>query len=154
MGSCKSFDRENHIRRAESRYGGFTHAEPEIFDYLPGCDNRHRLSIADVEKKLGICLGAQLLAAALVAKVHPGDQGSEIGWGAVTPSSDLHRYASLVTLINGTERFLHWHGDTFELPLGATRLAQTDKYLNQAFALEDFALGLQFHAEVTAETLE
>lgn len=103
---------------------------------------------------LGICLGAQLMAAALGANVYPGAQGSEIGWGPVTPSSDLRSYASLTTLINGTERFLHWHGDTFDLPLAATRLAQTDKYLNQAFALEDFALGLQFHAEVTAETLE
>lgn len=103
---------------------------------------------------LGICLGAQLIAAALGVKVYPGDRGSEIGWGAVTPSPDLRSYASLAMLINGTERFLHWHGDTFDLPFGATRLAQTNKYLNQAFVFEDFALGLQFHAEVTVKMLE
>ena len=49
---------------------------------------------------------------------------------------------------------LHWHGDTFDLPAGARRLSSSDKYPNQAFAIDDFALGLQFHIEVTAKGLE
>lgn len=52
MGSCKLFHCENHIRRAEGRYGGFADGKAEIFDYLPGSNNRHRLSVADVEQKL------------------------------------------------------------------------------------------------------
>lgn len=103
---------------------------------------------------LGICLGAQLMAAALGAKVYPGAQGGEIGWAAVEASSDLCRFPNLARFINRTERFLHWHGDSFNLPLGATRLARSEKYINQAFAFEDIALGVQFHPEVTAEMLE
>lgn len=103
---------------------------------------------------LGICLGAQLMAAALGAKVYPGAKGAEIGWEAIEPSSDLRRFPNLASLIDGTERFLHWHGDAFDLPPGATRLARTEKYLNQAFVFEDFALGFQFHPEVAAEMLE
>ena len=49
---------------------------------------------------------------------------------------------------------LHWHGDTFDVPAGATHLAGTPQYRNQAFAVGDFALALQFHAEVTVAGLE
>jgi GMP synthase (glutamine-hydrolysing) len=49
---------------------------------------------------------------------------------------------------------LHWHGDTFDLPAGAQHLAKSDLYPNQAFAIENFALGLQFHPEVTAAGME
>ena len=48
----------------------------------------------------------------------------------------------------------HWHGDTFDLPPGALHLASSELYANQAFAIEDFALALQFHPEVTADGLE
>jgi GMP synthase (glutamine-hydrolysing) len=51
-------------------------------------------------------------------------------------------------------RVLHWHGDTFDMPSGARLLASSDLYPNQAFTIEDFALGLQFHPEVTAAGLE
>jgi GMP synthase (glutamine-hydrolysing) len=103
---------------------------------------------------LGICLGAQLMAAALGARVYPGKNGAEIGWfplEAATNAAPPEWFAPL--LAPGLQLF-HWHGDTFDLPSGAVHLAKTDRYTNQAFAIGDFALGLQFHPEVSAEGLE
>jgi GMP synthase-like glutamine amidotransferase len=93
---------------------------------------------------LGVCLGAQLLAAAAGARVHPAAQ-KEIGWLPV------RRVAAkgLGALLPGTFTPLHWHGETFELPSGATRLAASDAVPNQAFQLGERALGLQFHLEAT-----
>jgi GMP synthase (glutamine-hydrolysing) len=101
---------------------------------------------------LGICLGAQLMAVALGAKVYPGES-PEIGWSeiALTPAGMRSPLAKLVK--SGTN-VLHWHGDTFDLPRGATHLAFTDKYQNQAFGWGRCSLGLQFHAEVTQSSLE
>lgn len=126
-------------------------------DAYPFVADEIHLLTARIDAKrptLGICLGAQLIAAAMGAKVYPGAQGIEIGWALVLPTADIWRYPGFATLINGTERFLHWHGDTFDAPRGAIRLAETEKYPNQAFALEDFGLALQFHPEVTANMLE
>jgi GMP synthase (glutamine-hydrolysing) len=106
---------------------------------------------------LGICLGAQLMAAALGARVYAGQNGAEIGWSPLqaAPQANLPAppiwFAPLLT--DGLSVF-HWHGDTFDLPSGAQLLAKTDLYAHQAFALGDFALGLQFHPEVTAAGLE
>jgi GMP synthase (glutamine-hydrolysing) len=103
---------------------------------------------------LGICLGAQLMAAALGARVYPGPHGAEIGWApllAVPNASSPTWFAPL--LAPGLSVF-HWHGDTFELPPGALHLAATGKYAHQAFALGDSALALQFHPEVTEMGLE
>jgi len=101
---------------------------------------------------IGICLGSQLMARALGACVYPGHQ-KEIGWGPVrlTPAgqqSCLHHLAREHTPV------LHWHGDTFDLPQGATRLASTDVYENQAFSWGQGALALQFHLEAQAANLE
>lgn len=101
---------------------------------------------------LGICLGAQMMARALGARVYPGPR-KEIGW---TP---LHLspagYASPLVHVDGARTsMLHWHGDTFDLPAGATRLASTDLYPNQAFSWGRSALALQCHPEVCASQLE
>lgn len=99
---------------------------------------------------LGICLGAQLMARALGARVYPGPR-KEIGWAKLsfTPEG----LDSPLRFLGGGE-VLHWHGDTFGLPARALRLASTHLYENQAFSWRDAALALQFHAEVTAEGLE
>lgn len=98
---------------------------------------------------LGICLGAQLIAHALGAKVYAGHV-KEIGWSTL----DI-RYANqnlLAPLANTP--VLHWHGDTFDLPEQATLLASSNIYSNQAFQIGSNILALQFHIEVANESLE
>jgi GMP synthase (glutamine-hydrolysing) len=103
---------------------------------------------------LGICLGAQLLAAALGARVHPGTQGKELGWSPIEPAADAAGHPWFASLLEPGLSVLHWHGDTFDLPAGARHLARTELYANQAFAVDRHALGLQFHPEVSAGGLE
>jgi GMP synthase-like glutamine amidotransferase len=102
---------------------------------------------------LGVCLGAQLLAAAVGARVYPGAGGPEIGWGLVTLTADCAEDA-LLRGLSATVEVMHWHGDTFDLPDGAVRLAENDRYVNQAFRVGDSAWGLQFHLEVTADAVQ
>ncbi len=92
---------------------------------------------------LGVCLGSQLLAAALGARVYAGQQ-KEIGWRPVRLVAD--------PLWQGLPEQLtafHWHGDAFELPAGAVALASSELTACQAFRYGANALGLLFHLEVT-----
>ena len=96
----------------------------------------------------GVCLGVQLLAAALGASVYPGSE-PEVGLLPV----DLTEAGRADPVFGGfDERLvtLQWHGDTFDLPDGAVRLASSPAYANQAFRFER-AYGVQFHLEVSAE---
>jgi GMP synthase (glutamine-hydrolysing) len=113
-----------------------------------------RQRLAARKPTLGICLGAQLIAAALGARVYPGPHGSEIGWFPVLPANPESSPAWLAPLLAEDLRVLHWHGDTFDLPPGSQHLARTPLYENQAFAIGKTALALQFHPEVTAAGLE
>ena len=103
---------------------------------------------------LGICLGAQLMAAALNTRVYPGQHGAEIGWSPLQAASNADPPEWFAPLLVSGVSLFHWHGDTFDLPPGALHLAETEVYANQAFVIGDFALGLQFHPEVTAVGLE
>lgn len=97
---------------------------------------------------LGVCLGAQLMAAALGARVYRGPK-PEIGVGDVTltPEGRTDRVLGPTQ----TVPVMHWHEDTFELPSGATLLAGTTAYPNQAFRMGTHAYGLQFHVELDRE---
>jgi len=101
---------------------------------------------------LGICLGCQMMARALGARVYGGGP-KEICWKPVA-LTDAGRASSLAPLGATGIAPLHWHGDTFDLPDGASRLAETDLYPNQAFAHGPAALGLQFHVEADAARIE
>jgi len=99
---------------------------------------------------LGVCLGAQLLATALGAEVAPTGH-KEIGYGPLTLTAEGR--SSVLAPLDGV-RVLHWHGDQFEVPAGATRLAETPGFPNQAFAVDERVLALQFHLEADHTQIE
>jgi GMP synthase-like glutamine amidotransferase len=97
---------------------------------------------------LGICLGAQLIAAAMGSKVYR-NRVKEIGWFPVEGlcSTDGPHFCLPPSL-----QVFHWHGETFDLPAGATLLASSEGCENQAFQLGRSVVGLQFHLETTPES--
>lgn len=100
---------------------------------------------------LGICLGAQMLARVLGARVFAGPK--ELGWEPLrlTPSGQ----ASVIAPLAGkATSMLHWHGDTFDLPAGAQLLASTTKVAHQVYSWERFVLAFQCHPEVRHEDIE
>lgn len=98
---------------------------------------------------VGVCLGAQLIADVLGAKIYQNAE-IEIGWFPV-------RFTDAKSSVPAFEKFpaeltvLHWHGDTFDLPLAAVHLAESDGCKNQAFVFQQNVIGLQFHIEVSAD---
>jgi GMP synthase (glutamine-hydrolysing) len=101
---------------------------------------------------LGVCLGSQLLAAALGARVYPGGC-KEIGWNRIA----LTHAAATDALLGAAPRdftALVWHGDVFDLPAGAVHLASSELTERQAFRYGAAAYGLLFHLEVTAAQVE
>lgn len=98
---------------------------------------------------LGICLGAQLIAHALGAKVYAGPQ-KEIGWSSL----QINDVKNNPLYVLGETKVLHWHGDTFDLPEHAELLASSEIYPNQAFRVGTNILALQFHVEVAADSME
>jgi GMP synthase-like glutamine amidotransferase len=108
---------------------------------------------------IGVCLGAQLMAHALGAKVYPAMVGDppvrhrEVGWGAITFTASSADEPSLLGM-EDSEVVLHWHGDTFDLPEGAVRLASTLPCPNQMFRYGRRAFALQFHVEIEAPEVE
>ena len=100
-------------------------------------------AIANGRAVLGVCLGAQVIASALGCRVFRNPE-PEIGWFPIQPTAA----GDTVGLRRSAEVF-HWHGETFDLPAGATLLASSVGCLNQAFSLGPRVFGLQFHLEVT-----
>jgi GMP synthase-like glutamine amidotransferase len=124
-------------------------------------------AIREGKKVLGICLGAQLIAAGCGARVYPSLQ-KEIGWWPVrwvgpacAVTERKRRLGTRRTVAKQVRRsstaaeevVFHWHGETFDLPAGAVLVASTEACVNQAFSLGDTVLGIQFHPEVTGEII-
>ena len=117
---------------------------------------KEKLFITNIIQKgisvLGICLGAQLIADVLGAKVKA-NKHKEIGWFPIQAvenkcSSELNKILSINTPV------FHWHGDTFDIPKGATRLAQSDVCNNQAFVYNKNIFALQYHLEMSEKSLQ
>jgi GMP synthase (glutamine-hydrolysing) len=100
---------------------------------------------------LGICLGSQLIAKALGARVYRNGE-KEIGWAPVY-FTEAGQADALFQGMGESRTFLHWHGETFDLPAGAEWLAYSDKCRHQAYRYGGNVYGLQFHPEVTAEMI-
>jgi GMP synthase-like glutamine amidotransferase len=96
---------------------------------------------------LGICLGAQLLAAVLGSRVYRNDQ-REIGWFDINRDPGA-KQSRLAGFLPETARVFHWHGDTFDIPAGAVPLAHSQGCRHQGFVAAERMVGLQFHLEVT-----
>lgn len=109
---------------------------------------------------LGICLGAQMIAYCLGAKVYPGPE-KETGWCHIELTGDglkdplMRKLAIHPRVGDFWRRFkvFQWHGDTFDFPLGTVLLARSEQYKNQAFRYGDNIYGFQFHIEVTKDML-
>jgi GMP synthase (glutamine-hydrolysing) len=119
-----------------------------------------REAIARDRPALGICLGAQLLAAAAGARVYPNTRRAadgavvfarEVGWGFVDFAPARAGHEPALAGLPARQMVLHWHGDTFDLPRGAVPLASTPVCRNQAFRLGWKHFALQFHCELAAD---
>jgi GMP synthase-like glutamine amidotransferase len=117
---------------------------------------REKLWLADAvaagARVLGVCLGAQLLAHVLGARVFP-NREKEIGWWPIHWLEDARAPEAFPFLPDSSIVF-HWHGDTFELPAGARHLARSAACENQAFALGERVMALQFHLEATPQGVQ
>ncbi len=107
-----------------------------------------RRAIEDGKSVLGVCLGAQLIASAMGARVYQ-NHLKEIGW---LPVQGVSPADNSVFCFPAVIEVFHWHGETFDLPPGATRLARSEGCENQGFQLGPAVIGLQFHLETTPES--
>lgn len=141
--------------------GSFTHLivmggpmavyEMQRYPYLVAEARLIDAAIKSDKHVLGVCLGAQMVAHVLGARVYPGDK-KEIGWMEVelTPDGMTDPLISALALPGrNVAQVFQWHGDTFDLPRDSARLASSELFPNQAFRSADRVYALQFHIEVT-----
>jgi len=111
-------------------------------------------------KILGICLGCQMVAHCLGSEVYRGPE-EEVGWHSIELTGDglkdplMRKLAIHPRVEDFWKKFkvFHWHGDTFDLPIGAVLLASSEQYKNQAFRYKNNVYAFQFHIEVTKEMI-
>ncbi|MCK5286406.1 MAG: type 1 glutamine amidotransferase [Thermodesulfovibrionia bacterium] len=134
--------------------------EEEIYPYLKEEEKLVRKFISQDKKVLGICLGAQIMAKALGAKVYCGSE-KEIGWYDIELTDEGLRDRCMKNLARDPEtekiskkfKVFHWHGETFTIPEYAVRIAGSELYPNQAFKYRENAYAFQFHIEVSKEMI-
>ena len=126
--------------------------DDHLYPWLPA----EKALIADCigagKKVLGICLGAQLLAVSLGARVHRAIN-KEIGWFPVLPTEDCKTIPWFYNCFKDAPTVFHWHGDQFDIPEGSLELLRTTANNNQAFYHTPNVIGLQFHLEMTADAV-
>lgn len=127
--------------------------QADYFPFLKTEIEMLKARIAADKPTIGICLGSQLIATALGATVVKGDAGMEMGWSPLT-LTDAAKGTEAELLCGSKTNMLHWHGDTFNLPEGATLLASSEKYKHQIFVYGQNILGIQSHPEVQPPMLE
>lgn len=125
--------------------GGMNIYQHRDYPWLVGEKDFLRRAIDAGKPILGICLGAQLLADVLGGKVFQNPE-KEIGWWPVTFTDHTAPFAAFPERMN----VMHWHGDTYTLPPGARRVAESAGCSEQAFVWGDRVVGLQFHLEMGA----
>lgn len=134
--------------------------EDDIYPYIKKEEELVRDFISKGRKVFGICLGAQIMAKALGSKVYVGPE-KEIGWYDIELTGDGLRDPLMQRLAIHPEegdfwrrfKVFHWHGETFDIPHGAVRLASSVLYPNQAFRYGDDAYAFQFHIEASKEII-
>lgn len=123
-----------------------------IFPWLAGEKKFISRAIASGKIVIGICLGAQLVAEVLGGRVRR-NEFREIGWYPVSRSG-TGTGSKLTAMFADAETVFHWHGDTFEIPDGASHEFASEACRNQCFVYNEKVLALQFHIEVTGSLLE
>lgn len=126
--------------------------DENLFPWLQREKAYIRECIIQKKKVLGICLGAQLIADVLGAKVVPMMQ-KEIGWFPLRWTDEAMNHP-IFNEMPQQQTVLHWHGDRFDIPDGALHLATSEACDSQAFLYQDHVLGLQFHMEMERKGLE
>jgi len=142
-----------HEKLPEKKYSllvilGAPESANEDLPYLQAEQKLIKKTVDDNIPVLGICLGSQLIAKTFGGKVYHGPK-KEIGF---YHDLKIDTNSKLFSGFTNPFTVFHWHGDTFDLPEGAIRLAHSENYQNQAFQINS-AVGLQFHLEVNAEMI-
>lgn len=125
--------------------------EEDKYHWLKTEKNYIKSVIENNKVIIGICLGAQLIADVLGAKVYKNEY-KEIGWFPVNPTREAKQNILFSHLPEKLTVF-HWHGETFDLPAGATHIAENEACKNQAFLYKENVLGFQFHFEMTEQSI-
>jgi GMP synthase (glutamine-hydrolysing) len=124
--------------------------DEQIFPWLTAEKKFIEKAVKENKKVLGICLGAQLIADVLGAKVYK-NRYKEIGWFPVFKTENAEKSEVFKDFPEQITVF-HWHGDTFDIPSGAVHTVRSEACENQAFEYNKKVIGLQFHLETTLES--
>lgn len=171
LGNIRSWAQRCGWETTETRpYDGDSFPDPAGIDLLivlggpmGACDeHKHAWLLAELDfveraietgtNILGICLGGQIIARVLGARVAP-NRHPELGWHSIEPTAEGEQDGRLAAFFAPDLPVMQWHFDTFDLPSGAVHLARNAACENQAFSWGASVLGLQFHPELTHEVV-